>query len=86
MYVIVEHTVNDPQTFGEITQAAEIPGHLTLHQSLPKGDGTQAVCLWEGPSVDAVRSYVEDGVGHVSRNVYFAVDTEKAMGLPVAAG
>lgn len=84
MYVIVEHTVNDPQTFGAAVEAAEIPSHLTLHQSLPKGDGTQAVCLWEGPSVDAVRSYVEEGVGHVSSNVYFAVDADKAIGLPAA--
>ena len=83
MYVIVEHTVNDPETFGEITQSAEIPLDLTLHHSLPKSDGTQAVCLWEGPSVDAVRDFVEAGVGHVSDNVYFAVDDEKAMGLPV---
>ena len=85
MYIVVEHTVHDPEAFGAATASAEIPPHLTLHHSLPKADGTQAVCLWEGPSVDAVRDYVEGGVGHLSDNAYFAVDTERAMGLPVSA-
>ncbi len=84
MYVIVEHTINDPETFGAIAASAELPSHLTLHQSLPKGDGTKAVCLWEGPGVDEVRAFVEAAVGHLSDNVYFAVDAEKALGLPAA--
>ena len=86
MYIVVEHTITDPQTFGEITQSADIPSHLRLHQVLPKGDGTKAVCLWEGPSVDEVRAFVEDGVGHVSDNTYFAVEAERAVGLPTTAG
>lgn len=86
MFIIVEHTISDPARVQEITQSAEIPAHLTLHQSLPKGDGTRAVCLWEGPSVDEVRAFVEAAVGHLSTNVYFAVDAERAMGLPIAAG
>ena len=85
MYVIVEHTITNREAFGAATASAEIPPHLTLHQVLPGADGTHQVCLWEGPSEDAVRQFVEGGVGHVSSNVYFAVDAEKAMGLPIAA-
>ena len=85
MYVVVEHTVHDPEAFGAATASAGIPPHLTLHHSLPTADGTQAVCLWEGPSVEEVRAFVEGGVGHLSDNVYFAVDAERAMGLPATA-
>ncbi len=83
MYIIVEHTITDPARVQEITRAAEIPAHLTLHQVLPNADGTKQVCLWEATDVGAVEAFVEPALAGLSSNTYFAVEAEKAMGLPV---
>ena len=83
MYIIIEHEITNP-TFWEAVQKAEIPSNLKLHQSLPNGEGTKAVCLWEAAALDEVREFVEGAVGEASNNTYFAVDAENAMGLPAA--
>ncbi len=86
MYVIIEHEIFDPKTFWETAEAelANLPSNVKLHQSLPNRDGTKAVCLWESASEWEVREYVEGIVGDTSRNTYFAVESENAMGLPAA--
>ncbi len=86
MFIIAHHAISDPARVREITQAAVLPSHLTLHQVLPNAEGTQQVCLWEAESEAAVRDFVEGALAGVSTNTYFAVEAEKAMGLPVAAG
>ncbi len=83
MYIIISHEVTNP-TFWEAVKKTEIPSNLKLHQVLPNGEGTKAVCLWEAATLDEVREFVEKTVGEVSNNTYFAVDTENALGLPVA--
>ena len=84
MYIIIEHEITNP-TFWEARQKKEIPSNLKLHQVLPNGEGTKAVCLWEAAKLDEVRNFVEETVGEVSNNSYFAVDAEKALGLPAVA-
>ena len=83
MYIIIEHEITNP-TFWEAVQKTEIPSNLKLHQVLPNGEGTKAVCLWEASTLNKVREFVEETVGEVSNNTYFAVDAEKALGLPAA--
>jgi hypothetical protein len=85
MYVIATHAISDPAGFQAVTQAAEIPAHLTLHQVLPDAGGTRQVCLWEAADVGAVEAFVEPALAGLSTNTYFAVDAERALGLPVAA-
>ena len=85
MYIIIEHEITNPTSFWETVQKAEIPSDLKLHQTLPNGEGTKAVCLWEAATMDEVREFVEGGVGEDSNNTYFAVDTQKALGLPATA-
>jgi hypothetical protein len=82
MFIVVEHHATDPDGFRAATSNATIPDHLTLHQVLPFTDGVRSVCLWEGPSEEAVRSYVEGGTAAYSRNTYLQVATEHALGLP----
>lgn len=84
MYVIVSHHITDPTSFQATTQNAAIPEHLTLHQILPGQDGVRAVCLWEGPNEEAVRTFVEDSVGAYSDNTYIPVAADHAVGLPAA--
>lgn len=85
MYVIVQHDISDPARVQEITQAAVMPPHLTLHHVLPNAGGTKQVCLWEADSEAAVREFVEPALAGFSTNTYFAVDPGAAMGLPVTA-
>ena len=82
MYVVTQHQITDPETFWEAALAAEIPGHLKLLQILPNEEGSQAVCLWEADSVSDVEAFMEPTVRHVSRNRYFPVATNRALGLP----
>ena len=84
MFVAVQHTIFDPPAFwakaGEIVP--HLPGHLKLHQCFPTRDGSRAVCVWEGISVDVVRKYVEQQVGSMSSNEYFQVENSDAIAFP----
>ena len=87
MYIVVEHEISDPQTFWEAAQEGmqQLPPGLKAHQVFPNEDGTKSVCLWEAESVEDVESFVEDAVGEVSTNTYYAVKAEEAVGLPTVA-
>jgi hypothetical protein len=84
MYIIAEHEITNPKTFWEKAQSvlASLPSNVKVHQTLPNSEGTKAVCLWEAGTLDQVKAIVEGAVGNVSRNTYFAVQADKAMGLP----
>ena len=84
MYVLVQHYVSDPRTFWSDVRYAlpQLPPHLTLHHCFPTADGTHAVCLWEAASVRDVKAFLESYVGHVSKNLYFAVENPAGVGLP----
>jgi hypothetical protein len=82
MYVSVIHTISDPTRFWSAAEESELPGGVALHTTFPNPDGSKAVCLWEADSVDSVKDVIESTVGEVSSNEYFAVDAEKAQGLP----
>ncbi len=83
MYTVAQHRISDPAKFWDLAQAktANLPEGLKLVRVLPNLDGSQAVCLWEGEQAD-VKAFVEGAVGHVSKNEYFTVDAQKAVGLP----
>ena len=81
MHVGVIHRISDPEAF----QQAE---HEALEAGLPEGfglpvhaetpDHTTAICIWQGPSVDAVRDLVESVVGEYSQNEYYEVEMDGA--------
>jgi hypothetical protein len=84
MYVAVEHTISNPQAFwakaGEILP--NLPNHVKLHQCFPTRDGSHGICIWEGQSISAVRSYLEEHVGNSSSNEYFEVENKDDIALP----
>ena len=88
MHVAVRRRISDPEEFFS-TDAQEVadnaPAGVQPRQFFPSTDRSAAVCLWEGDSIDAVRSYVDSVTGDSSQNTYFEVDAELAMGLPEAA-
>lgn len=82
MYVVVQHTVSDPETFWNMVDINALPPHVKLHQTFPTPDGTRAVCIWEAESPEAVRDFLEPAVGKASRNEYFAVENRDGVALP----
>jgi hypothetical protein len=79
MHVGVIHRISDPEAFEEAEQKALEAGlpeefGLPVHAATP--DHSMAICIWEGPSVDAVRDLVESVVGGYSKNEYYEVELE----------
>ena len=87
MFIVVRHDITNQKAFFGAADAIvnDVPQGIKPLQFLPSTDGKQAVCLWEGKSVDAVKNYLETKVGKSSKNIYYAVDSKVAMGLPVHA-
>ena len=81
MHVGVIHRISNPAAFQQAEQeaiAAGLPAgfHLPVHAETP--DHTTAICIWDGPSVEAVRDLVESVVGEYSRNEYFEMELESS--------
>lgn len=87
MYVAVEHTIKDAGAFQMRGQAMiqQTPAGVRPLQFFPDAVGQKAVCLWDGPSVDAVSEYIDGKLGDASDQEYFEVAEEYAIGLPAVA-
>jgi hypothetical protein len=84
MYVVVQHKISDPAAFWAKAEemVPKLPSQFKLHHCLPTQNGSKGVCVWEGQSVEAVRSYLDGQVGHVSTNEYFEVENKEGVALP----
>jgi len=83
MYIVVEHTITNPDVFfGLASRVAEAPAGINAIQFFPSMSKDRAVCLWEAKSVDALKGFLDPLTAPSSRNIYYAVDGTKAMGLP----
>ena len=83
MYIVVEHTITNPDVFfGLASRVAEAPAGINAIQFFPSMGKDRAVCLWEAKSVDALKGFFDPLTAPSSRNIYYAVDSTKAMGLP----
>lgn len=87
MFVVVQHDITDADAFFGSAESVvgSVPTGVKAVQFFPSNDRKRAVCLWEAPSVDSVKNYLEAKIGSSSRNTYYAVDSKVAMGLPVPA-
>ena len=87
MFIVVHHDITNQKGFFGAAEAVAkgVPQGLKVAQFLPSTEGREAICLWEGASVDAVKSYLEPKTAGLSKNTYYAVDSKVAMGLPVHA-
>jgi hypothetical protein len=79
MHVGAIHRISDPEGFQQAEQQAIEAGlpegfRLPVHAATP--DHTTGICIWDGPSVDAVRDLVESVVGEYSENEYFEVELD----------
>jgi hypothetical protein len=86
--IVVQHRINDPEKFfGLTTEVTEnAPAGVHPRQFCPSQDRTQAVCLWEADTVDALRGYLDSIAGaDVTENSYFVINEAYAFGLPEQA-
>jgi hypothetical protein len=81
MFVMVQHTISDPETFWSVDPTTLSKG-ITLHHSFATPDGTRATCIWEADSVDAIRNTLEPVAGRISRNEYFTVENREGLARP----
>ena len=83
MYIVVEHTITNPDIFfGLASKVTEAPSGINPLQFFPSVNKDRAICLWEAKSIDALKGFLEPLIAQSSRNIYYAVDSTVAMGLP----
>ena len=86
MFITIIHEIHDPKQFQECAQRVfPLPEGLHVHQFLPATDMRQAACLYEAPSVDQLRDYIDGTLGKASSQRYFPVNEQHAVGLPVTS-
>jgi hypothetical protein len=86
MFLVVHHTITDPETAfargQDLLAGNGAPPGVRVRGFYPSRDKADVFCLWEGNSLDEVRDYVDATMGDASRQAYFEVDAEIARGLP----
>ena len=84
MYVVAKHRIRNAEMFSSLSQVAaeNAPAGVYGRQFCPSQDKTEAVCLWEAGSVEAVEDYLDSLTGAASENTYFQVSAEHAIGIP----
>ncbi len=87
MYVLVQHSISDPASFYKAAEQAnqKMPSNVTLHHTFSAEDGAKAVCVWEAPTVAAVKDFLESAVGKFSRNDYYEVPNKEGVVFPKLA-
>jgi hypothetical protein len=81
MHVGVIHRISDPEGFQAAEQKAieaGLPDDFRLPVHAATQDHTTGICIWEGPSVDAVRDLVESVVGQYSENEYYEMELDQS--------
>ena len=84
MYVTAIHHIHDPAGFQKVEAEAlkqGLPPDFKLPIRGATNDHSTGICIWEGPSVDAVQELVDSVVGPYSKNEYFEMTVH---GLPLS--
>ncbi|MEV8097083.1 hypothetical protein [Kitasatospora sp. NPDC085879] len=83
MYVVVQHTILNPETAFPRGQAlmsgTGAPDGTRVLQFYPHVDGSAVTCLWETGSVGDVQRFVDTTLGDSSVNLCYEVDPEQAF-------
>jgi hypothetical protein len=85
MFVAVYHDIHDRELFREkVNRMTPPPDRLRRHQFLTATDLSGATCLWEAPTLAALRTYIDPQLEPASTQTYLQVNEERAVGLPVS--
>ena len=81
MYVFTIHSISDPDAFwgGKL----DLPAGTEQPVAWPNSDGTQGVCVFKSDSVDTVRNLVDGATGKISKNEFYEINENNALGLPL---
>ena len=83
MYVVVQHEIKDPQLAvsrgKRLIKNIDAPAGVVGLEFYPSRDGTAVTCLWEAPSVESVRHYVDTVLGESSVNTCYEVNAEDSF-------
>lgn len=86
MIIVVNHNINNTTDFWASAQKSlpELPvsGVQRIIQVMPNGDMTQATCVWEADSIEALDGYLRSKVQDWSKETYYELNTAAAMGVP----
>ena len=84
MFISVKHNISNPPEFWGIAQKTlpNLRKGIKLHSSYPIADMSTAFCLCEADLLDGFKKYLEAQVGHVSKNDYYVIEEQFAIGLP----
>ncbi|MGH2599776.1 MAG: hypothetical protein ACRDJ9_10350 [Dehalococcoidia bacterium] len=83
MFIASEHEIHDSAKFQACAERVfPLPTGLHVHHFLPATDLSRAACLYEAPSVDHLRDYIDGTLGDASTQRYLTVDEKHAIGLP----
>ena len=89
MFVVIHHSITDPQKWNEITgkigpmvEHGQLPKGLNALCYLPSTDDRRADCLWEADSLENLKRFLDPMISTAARNEYFQVNVEHAFGLP----
>lgn len=85
MLIESTHTISDEQALrSALAGQAGPPQGVKLRATLLRRDRSHLTCVWEAPSVDAVRNYVEGKIGKLSKSNYYELDESGTTGLAPA--
>lgn len=83
MFIAIEHRIHNPDAFRERgKQVFPLPDDLYVHQFLLANNLSRAHCLYEAPSVERLRTYLDAKLGDASTQSYFPVAEGEGIGLP----
>jgi hypothetical protein len=83
MFIAIEHQIHDAEAFAERgEQVFPLPEDLHVHHFLPATDFSRASCLYEAPSVDRLREYLDGKLREASTQTYYPVAESGGIGLP----
>lgn len=86
MIIVVNHTINNTTDFWASAQKSlsELPasGVQKIIQVMPNNDMTQATCVWEADSIEALDVYLRSKVQDWSSETYYELNSAAAMGMP----
>ena len=87
MIIVVNHTISNPTDFWASAQKSlpELPvsGVTKIIQVMPNTDMTNATCVWEADSIEALDSYLRSKIHNWGSETYYELNTAAAMGVPL---
>ena len=89
MHITVHHKITNPKKWEqasnnimEMAEQTRLPQGLKGLLFLPSVDGRNADCVWEAPSVEALKGFIDRETGSGAKNEYFQINDTMAFGLP----